>query len=58
MNHRGKNNRNHEYQDSKDSASTPEFKQIEEIQFNKMKTTLRCHTRYKLELRVLKIRQI
>ena len=24
MNHRGKNGRNHEYQDSNDSASTPE----------------------------------
>ena len=25
MNHRGKNGRNHEYQDSNDSASTPEY---------------------------------
>ena len=24
MNHRGKNSRNHEYQDSNDSASTPD----------------------------------
>ena len=32
MNHRGKNGRNHEYQDSNDSSSTPEiFRSIIDI---------------------------
>ena len=44
MNHRGKNGRNHEYQDSNDSASTPDTKRLRapgEI-FLKPDSTVKC----------------
>ena len=44
MNHRGKNGRNHEYQDSNDSASTPELMVLAPFLTFQLSSGMHCRT--------------